>query len=133
MPKRESSAAVVYTTAAERVAKYYPAIKRMIADLKTRFFTAPWTRKPKRLQLLVWPDARNEEARPLYEEQGYEVRFYSSELEKGHHRFYLNERRYCLFLRTGDDRFFGFIGSDTETRNTLRTLFEKEWKKARKP
>ena len=124
---------VVYTTAAEHVAKYYPAIKKKISQVEERFRHNPWTRKPKKLHILLWPDEQNEAARPIYEAQGYEVHFYSSELDKGQHRLYLNEKRYCLFLRTSDNRFVGFIGSDVQMNNALKTQFEAEWGKSRKP
>lgn len=124
---------VVFVQAAETVARYYPKIKRMIADARKRFTEAPWKRKPKDLKLLLWPNIRNEEARPLYEVQGYQVRFYVSKRDMGQHRLYLNEKRYCLFLRTGEDRFLGFIGRDAETHQSLKSFFETEWRKARKP
>ncbi|MBI2919236.1 MAG: hypothetical protein HYY01_14780 [Chloroflexi bacterium] len=123
----------VYTDAAQKVAELYPSIRQSIKRAASRFRSDPWTKKPKDLRLLLWPDDTNEQARPLYERQGYEVRFYPSQALTGSLRLYLNEKRFCLFFRTGDNSFFGLVGADEETRSQLSQLFEDEWSRARKP
>lgn len=109
----------------------YKAIWKLWERAQKLFKENPFSgRKPKDLRILCWPDEDNEEARPLYEVQGYSVRHYRDERLRGSHRFYLNDERYCLFFRTPDERFFGFIGKDTEVMSQLRTHFEYEWDNA---
>lgn len=122
---------IVYAVASEKIAKYYPQIRKLIDKARESYQTTPWKgRKPKDLKILLWPDETNREAQPLFERQGYMVNYYASPDKKGSHRFYLNEKRYCLFLRTEQDRFLGFIGDDETVRAGLKAVFEREWEES---
>ena len=50
-----------------------------------------------------------------------------SKARSGHIRYFVNESSYCLFLRRGDDDFFGFTGNDKGTIDRLIMLFTLEF------
>ncbi len=90
------------------------------------------SKKLNRLNILCFPDEENEKARLHYERLGYQVRHYRSADEKGLHRFYVNEKRWCFFLRSGE-QFKGVVGTDQPTILKLVEQFDLEWKDAREP
>jgi hypothetical protein len=96
-----------------KIKKLYPEIKKLISQAEENYKTTRLAgRNPKEVRILCCSNKETEEARPLYEAQGYQVRFYADESLSGSHRYYLNEKRFCLFLRTSKKHFFGFIGDD---------------------
>ena len=125
----EAKEFLVYAAVMDRISSFYRRIKAIID--KKRKIASEGGRgpiKPKDLRILCWPDSENRESKPMYENQGYFVRRYKSEGQKGPLRYYLNEKRYCIFMRTGEDEFTGVIGNSKETISELRKAFEDEWK-----
>jgi len=113
---------IVYTTVLERIYKYYSGARDRLEKRKATVLPPP-----KDLRILCWPDKENREAKPIFQAQGYQVKRYENELQKGPLRYYLNEKRYCLFIRSGEDTFTGVIGDNPDTIAELKQTFEKEW------
>ncbi len=107
---------------------FVPVMGMVYKRAKDFWLKRQWSgRKPRKLLLLLSPDNANREALPIYRAQGYEVRQYSQPSEKGKHRFYLNDKRFAVFLRRPDKTFIGLMGTDEKIRGELRRLFESEW------
>ena len=117
---------IFYENVLRRINRYYQKIKQIIESRKKEVLSPP-----KDLRIILCPDRENTEAKPIYEAQGYQIKSYENELIKGPFRYYLNEKRYCLFLRTGKDTFTGFIGNNSDTINELKISFENEWQHAK--
>jgi len=58
---------------------------------------------------------------------GGDVRYLPHEC-RGKFRFFVNDTKYCLFVRKNDGRFSGVIGNDSNVLNALKEAFESEWK-----
>ena len=82
------------------------------------------------VKILCNPDERNEGARRGWEALGHEVRHYSDPKQSGSHRLYLTEKRYVLFYRSPNSKFFGLLGRDKDTICHLKELFIEEWENA---
>ncbi len=50
------------------------------------------------------------------------------EQETGKLRYFVNEKRFCLFIRQRGDKFFGVIGTDPLMISQLKELFEQDFK-----
>lgn len=108
--------------------------KKQLEKIKERFWYRRTQKKSKPvICILCYPDKRNERARVGWEALGAKVRHYKEESQKGSHRLYLNEKRYAMFYRSAEERFFGFIGDDQDTISRLKELFEAEWERAKDP
>jgi hypothetical protein len=57
---------------------------------------------------------------------GGDVRYLPQE-RRGKFRFFVNDAKYCLFVRKNDGRFSGVIGNDLNIINALKEAFESEW------
>jgi hypothetical protein len=55
-----------------------------------------------------------------------EVRYLPKE-RRGKFRYFVNDEKYCLFVRRNDGRFNGVIGDDPNMIATLKEAFEAEW------
>ena len=49
-----------------------------------------------------------------------------AEKNRGRMRFFVNEKRYCLFFRQQKDDFWGYIGSDAQTIDRLVCMFSQD-------
>lgn len=49
-----------------------------------------------------------------------------AEKDRGRMRFFVNEKRYCLFFRQEKDDFWGYIGSDPQTIDRLVCMFSQD-------
>lgn len=50
---------------------------------------------------------------------------------RGRFRYFVNEQRYCLFVRRSDGTFAGVTGDDPEMIASLKDAFESEWEEVR--
>jgi len=57
---------------------------------------------------------------------GGDVRYLPQE-RRGKFRFFVNDAKYCLFVRKNDGKFSGVIGNDSNIINALKEVFESEW------
>ena len=112
----------------ERIIKFYRWIREKIEERKEALRNNLDVHKPvSDVRIICWPDTDNKKVKPLFRKLNYRVHRYESESQKGALRYYLNEKRFCLFIRTGDDDFTGVIGNDSRTIAELKQAFEKEW------
>jgi hypothetical protein len=58
---------------------------------------------------------------------GAEVRYAEPSVTKPGLRYYVNEKRYCVFLALGDREYIGWYGEDGAMVQALRKCFEEEW------
>ena len=61
-----------------------------------------------------------------FEEKGVGVCEIPEE-KSGRLRFFVNEKRFCLFVRQEENDFFGMIGTDKLMIRRLRELFDREY------
>ena len=69
----------------------------------------------------------NLEVLPIFKALGGRVRHFGPDADLGRLRYYVNDRRFCLFVRTPDDAFFGLIGDDPLVIDHLKADFLNEW------
>jgi hypothetical protein len=123
-------AAVVYN-----VIKDYPdfkkGVKSLITDIKAaaKVVLSYIGKSPQRYQIreIACPD--DPEVTTTLEvlrKLGGDVRYLPQE-RRGKFRFFVNDTKYCLFVRKNDGRFSGVIGNDPTVISALKEAFESEW------
>lgn len=69
---------------------------------------------------------QNEQGLRELEQKGVGVCIVPKE-KRGSMRYFVNEKRFCLFIRQQEDSFFGVKGNDSLMRAGLKQLFEAEY------
>jgi len=130
MPAIVAVAAVVY-----KVIIDYPELKKniraIISDIKAaaKNILGYIRKSPERLRIqeIACPDDPDvtitlEVLRKL----GGGVRYLPQE-RRGKFRFFVNDTKFCMFVRKSDDMFSGVIGEDPNVIKALKEAFESEW------
>lgn len=77
-------------------------------------------------RIICTKDPYNENYLSSFEVFGAQIKLNPSE-KKGRHRLFLNDKRFCFFIRENESTFYGFMGSDPLIMKKLKSDFENEW------
>jgi len=70
---------------------------------------------------------KSDSALPFCVRANMHVRQYIDPGERSRHRYYVNEKHFCLFLALGRRKYIGWYGDDPQMIDALRKDFEREW------
>jgi hypothetical protein len=97
-----------------------------IADKCIEKFKGAWPSRPDCREIACPEDPIIKETLEILKRLGIGVRYLKNE-QRGKFRYFVNDKKYCLFVRRNDGIFTGMIGNNPEMILCLKETFENEW------